>query len=289
MRWWILVILTVSMVGCLKTTDEIDRARLSSDRDSKLYVVCFISPQDTILSAKVAMSEPKVIAAASPALLIKTATVTISDEEQSVTLPYDSAVGYYRANPAGKLAIRAGRTYRLTVLMDENRRVTAQATVPVPVQIQRVQVDSTVAITGSNQFVLYTTTIYWNSPGGLNYYRGWGQFTQTIRDNKPGQPDETRISQPSFFVDREDNVGPSLRSVTGTHTLLAPAPAQIRTKAAHIGLFNTDVNYYRYHTTLREQLSTPNNSLAETTGLFSNIDGGYGVFAAYNATYVVVR
>ena len=282
------LILTLLLAGCLKTTDQIDPDRLAADRESKRYVVCFISPQDTVLAAKVALSEPRILLTTEPSLLIKNATVTISDAQQRIMLPYDSTVGYYRA-PVGSFLIRSGQTYQLTVLTGENRRIVmAQATVPTPIPIQRVQIDSSITTTTSNQSILYRTTIFWDAPGGPGYYRGYGEFTQTVT-GAPGSAPETRISPSSFFVDRANGPGPAVRSLTGTHTLVLPLTARIVSRLARIGLFTTDLNYYRYHASLREQINTPNNSFAESTVLFSNIAGGYGVFAAYNADYTMLR
>ncbi len=287
MRFYLAFLLTLTLVSCLKTTDVVDPALLAADRESKLYVICFISPQDTVLAAKVALSEPRIVITNEPSLLVKTATVTLSDEKQRIVLAYDSTLGYYRAHPAGKFPIRPGQTYTLAVLMGENRQVTAQATVPEAIPIQRVQVDSSITTTAKNQSILYRTTIFWDSPGGLAYFRGYGEFAQSIFDAQ-GRLQETRTSSSSFFVDRSNTPGPNRRSLTGTHTLLLPPNNQTRIKRARIGLFTTDLNYYRYHSTLREQINTPNNSFAESTVLFSNIVGGYGVFAAYNASYVVL-
>lgn len=287
MRFYITFLLALALAGCLKTTDQIDPALLAADRESKLYVVCFIAPQDTILAAKVALSEPRIVITNEPSLLVKTATVTLSDEKQSIALAYDSTLGYYRAHPAGKFSIQPGQTYKLTVSMGENRQVTAQATVPEAIPIQRVEVDSSIIITPANQSILYQTTIFWDSPGGLAYYRGYGEFAQSIFDAQDRFL-ETRTSSSSFFVDRSNTPGPNRRSLTGSHTLVLPPEAKTRTKRARIGLFTTDLNYYRYHATLREQINTSNNSFAESTVLFSNIVGGYGVFAAYNASYVVL-
>ena len=173
--------------------------------------------------------------------------------------------------------------------MDEGRRVvTAQATIPAAVPIQRVQVDSATTVTAISQSILYRTTLFWNAPGGLSYYRGYGEFTQTAL-SAPGSMPETRISPSSFFVDRANNPGPTVRSLTGVHTLVLPLTARITSNCARIGLFTTDLNYYRYHASLREQINTPNNSFAESTVLFSNIVGGYDVFAAYNADCAVLR
>lgn len=280
MRFLTIGLLAWLLTGCLKNTDIVDPNRLIADRTSSLYVVCFIAPQDTILSARVALSQPTTSTLPSPSLLVKTATVTISDDQQRCTLPYDSTVGYYRARPAGKLSIRAGQTYRLAVILDENRRVTAQATVPASIPIERFQIDS---VRAPDQSLRYTTTIFWSSPGGINYYRGYGLVTQLIGETPPL---DTRISQPSFFVDRENSTGPNSRSLTGTHTLVVPANSRVRTRRVRLGLFTTDQNYYRYHSTLRDQINSFALSFSASTVLFSDIDGGYGVFAAYNASYI---
>ena len=280
MRFLPIGLLAWLLTGCLKNTDIVDPNRLIADRTSSLYVVCFIAPQDTMLSARVALSEPAISTVPSPSLLVKTATVTISDDQQRITLPYDSTVGYYRARPAGKLSIRAGQTYRLTVVLDENRRISAQATVPFGIPIERFQIDS---VRAPDQSLRYTTTIFWNSPGGITYYRGYGLVSQMIGDTSR---QETRISQPSFFVDRENSSGPNSRSLTGSHTVVVPANTRVRTRRVRVGLFTTDQNYYRYHSTLRDQINSPTLSFPESTVLFSDIDGGYGVFAAYNASYI---
>ncbi|GAB3041131.1 hypothetical protein GCM10027185_50760 [Spirosoma pulveris] len=287
MRVWVAFILCLTMAGCLKTTDQVDIGLLAPERDSKLYVICFISPQDTVLAAKVALSDPAVSITAEPSLLVETATVTIADEQTSVLLPYDNALGYYRLKPGNTFSIKAGQTYQLTVQLGEGRRVTAQATVPMAVPIQRVQRDSSITTTATGQSILYQTTIFWNAPGGVNYYRGYGEVRQSIVSQQ-GALLETRVSQPSFFVDREMSPGPAVRSLTGSYTLVVPLNARVRTSLSRIGLFTTDLNYYRYHETLREQINAPTNSFASSTVLFSNIVGGYGVFAAYNAVYVTL-
>lgn len=288
MRFWPICILALLLIGCFKTTDQISPDRLSPDRESKLYVLCFISPQDSVLTAKVAMSEPKIVPTVEPTLTVKTANVSISDGQRSAVLRYDSTLGYYRAD-AVDLFIEAGKTYELTVSMGENRRVTAQATVPASIPIQRVQIDSVLAsATASVKSTLYTATIFWDSPGGVNYYRGWGKFTQTV-SNEQGVLEETRVNQPAFSVDRETNAGPGRRSLSGSFSLITPTNARIRTNLVRLGLFTTDVNYYRYHATLLEEVNNPNNSFAEPGVLYSNIKDGYGVFAGYNATYIDIK
>ncbi|GAB2521229.1 DUF4249 domain-containing protein [Spirosoma aerophilum] len=288
MRVWVVILLALLLAGCLKTTDQIDSDRLTPDRESKLYVICFISPQDTVLAARVALSNPTISTVPDPSLLVKTANVMISDGQNRISLPYDNSLAYYRVKPSKEFSIKAGQTYQLTVQLGEDRRVTAQATVPQAMAIQQVQMDSTISVSAAGQSIRYQTTITWNTPGGVNYYRGYGEISQTVFDQRGAMLD-TYVSQPSFFVDRENSPGPSLRSLTGTHTLVVPVGARVQTTRTRVGLFTTDLNYYRYHETLREQINTPLNSFAESTILFSNIDGGFGVFAAYNASYISLQ
>ncbi|AQG80009.1 DUF4249 domain-containing protein [Spirosoma montaniterrae] len=286
MRFLIAILLVALLAGCLKTTDPISPDRLLADRESKPVVVCFISPQDSVLAAKVAMSEPKIIATFESTLLVKNAVVTLSNGPQTIRLDYDDALGYYRTKPSDQFRVRAGETYRLTVRMGENRQITAQATVPESIPLQRVGIDSLLVDSSANQKTWqYTVRLSWNSPGGTNYYRGWGRIKQTV--STPGVLQaETRISQPDFMVEREIGSQPGPQTISGSFSVSIPANARIRTELAHIALFTTDENYYRYHATLREQLTNTNPFLTNATPLFSNIDGGFGVFAAYNGYYM---
>jgi len=49
-------------------------------------------------------------------------------------------------------------------------------------------------------------------------------------------------------------------------------------------LLNVDVHYYKYHKSLSS--NNEDNPFAEPTLIYTNINGGLGVFAAYNKTMV---
>lgn len=294
MRSLSILLLTV-LTGCLQTTDELSPDALPIDRVSRPYVICFISPQDTVLAAKVAMSEPAIVRSFEPTLVVDDAVVTLSDSIRSIQLQYDSNLRYYRASPSALFPIRAGVTYQLRVQMGEGRSVTARATVPPAVPIARAAFDSTVTEnTAGSRLSTYQTSIFWNSPpvpaspGGFNYYRGWGEVEQHLIDRTTGLIVERRFSQPSFSVDREISQPGALRLMTGLHAVESPPNTVVRTKRVRVGLFAIDVNYYRYQAALAEQFTNAGQSFAESTVLFSNIDGGYGVFGAYNASYLTL-
>ncbi|MGA0558988.1 DUF4249 domain-containing protein [Larkinella sp. VNQ87] len=296
MRTGFLLILILLTGGCIRSVDELSVDALPIDRVTKPNVICFISPQDTVLTAKIAMSEPQIVSSFAESLVVKDAVVLLSDSSRSIQLLYDDRLKYYRAVPQGRFTIRPGVTYRLTVSMSGDRSVTAEATVPQTVPIDRVSLDSTVARNSANAaLTTYTTTVYWTSPGAgsgsrnANYYRGWAEIDQAIVDQSTGQSVSPRVSQPSFFVERETGQIGAQRLMTGTHTLLTGPNTGTRTRRIRAGLLTTDENYYRYHTSLREQFVNQEQNFAEPTVLYSNIVGGYGVFAAFNGSYTTVN
>ncbi|GAB3899652.1 hypothetical protein GCM10028803_21150 [Larkinella knui] len=291
MRTFFCVLLVVLMGGCIRTVDELSVDALPIDRVTKPNVICFISPQDTVLAAKIAMSEPQIVSSFTESLVVKDAVVFLSDSIRTIQLAYDDRLRYYRAVPQGRFPIRPGVTYRLTVSMTGNRRVTAEATVPQAVPIDRVSLDSTVTRNTANAALTnYTTTLYWKSPGNVTrYYRGWAEIEQEIVDDGTGSRIESRISQPTFFVDREAGPAGVPRLMAGSHSLLTAPKTTTRTQRIRAGLLTTDENYYRYHTSLREQFTSQSQNFAEPTVLFSNIAGGYGVFAAYNGSYITMN
>ncbi|MGV3560344.1 DUF4249 family protein [Larkinella arboricola] len=294
MRTVLTLFLGMMLTACLRSVDELSVDALPIDRVTKPNVVCFISPQDTVLTAKIAMSEPQIVSSFTESLVVKDAVVLLSDSSRSIQLVYDDKLMYYRAVPQGRFTIRPGGTYRLTVSMSGNRSVTAEATVPQAVPIDRVSVDSTVTRNSANAaLTTYTTTLYWTSPGtgrnGSNYYRGWAEIDQQIVERETGLPVSRRTSEPSFFVERETGQAGALRLMTGQHTLLTGPTTGTQTQRIRAGLLTTDENYYRYHTSLREQFVNQQQNFANPTVLYSNIAGGYGLFAAYNGSYITVE
>lgn len=284
MRLAVAVGLLLGGVGCVKTTDSVSPNRVSLNEDSGLYVACFIAPQDTLLSAKVV--EAVTLTATSSASPIRNARVQLTDGQNTLTLLYDETQGYYAARPVAPFAIQTGTRYQLTVSLPDGRAVRAETVVPPSVTIGSVRLDSVFTNLGSSRSVRYTATLNWTSPVGPNYYRGFGQFEQVITSTT-GQP-ETRTSQADFDVLRGNNASPEPYTAAGSFTIPVPAGSRISTRHVTLGLFNTDANYYQYQASIEEQLATPISIFVNRPVLFSNIQGGYGVFAAYNATYLTL-
>lgn len=287
------------LLSCESLIKEIDPSFLP-ETDSKLVVACFISPQDTILAAKV--TETKLLIGTTGDIRedITNATVNLSDGSKSIRLIYNPKLGYYRALPS-ELPILVGKTYTITVNTPDGRQVNASTTVPSNVTIKEVKIDSA-TVNDFQQGNTVTNTefdvkvIWQDKVGETNYYRAISAYDVSYeisetRTNK--KLSDTLISSLVDLrtIDDKDTDG-QLLSLSRTFVpSMNIAGVQnnrvVRGKSLNkikVGLFQADIHYYNYHTSLRRQREN-NNPFAEPVLLYTNINGGFGCFGAYNATW----
>ena len=262
--------------------------------DSQLVVNAFISPQDTVL--EVAVYESKPVIGERPGAsddLIRDATVTLSDGLKTVVLPlvtptrYLSGTAYRTRREA--LSIEAGKTYYLQVSTPDGRLVRAQCTVPAP-PVPEIRFDSVVRTSeyGTGDYLDYTGTLHWQDPAGEeNFYRV-GADLKYVWPDRQGELFEEwrpvywdRYKATSFSDARRDGTP---FSSPGVDFFVADHFHSV-TLYAH--LLHTDRAYFEYHRTLRT--NTGDNPFAEPMLLYSNVEGGLGVFAAYNRTTLEAR
>ena len=132
-----LIISQLTFVSCQSLVKEIDPSILPQT-DSKLVVACFISPQDTVLSAKV--TETKVLIGSTGDIKddITNATVKLSNGTKTISLVYNAANGYYRALPS-ELLILPEKTYNIEVSTPDGRKVSSTTKVPSNVPIKEIK------------------------------------------------------------------------------------------------------------------------------------------------------
>lgn len=283
------------LLSCESLIKEIDPSILP-ETDSKLVVACFISPQDTVLAAKV--TETKLLIGTTGDVRddITNATVSLSNGSKTIQLIYNAKLGYYRALPAN-LPISVGKTYTITVSTPDGRKVNASTTVPKNTTIKEVKIDSTQTTNNQQGVVVsrteYTVKLIWQDMiGETNYYRGMSVFEAFIQ-----YPDNYTANKlppfPSTLTDLrtidDKNTNGQLLSLSRAFEATSPAisirDSRIKlVKQIKAGLFHTDIHYYNYHTSLRRQREN-NNPFAEPVLLYTNINGGFGCFGAYNATW----
>lgn len=298
--------------------------------DPQLTMFCYISPQDTVIRAKVSRSSPafgEYITNGQSYFLengdtirtnqpLTTATVTISDGQQTANLRYQKLNQVYDL-PAGQFPIRAGKTYTLTVSEGGQK---AQATCTVPknqVPVKSYTLDSVLSNRfGSTQRVL-TTNFVWDDPAGeANYYRvnvfeiidapsfRFDQAEKKIYEYRQTFVNNYRVDRNNFRsafqndknLDGTTFASPQFESFSNLASyglgitvdgkrILPSRPAE------RVGIFlqimNVDVPYFEFHRSLENY--NGDNPFTEPSLLYTNVRGGLGVFASYNRSTKVIR
>jgi Domain of unknown function (DUF4249) len=280
----LLITSSLALWSCNSFVTEIDPSELPST-DSRLVLSCYISPQDTVIAAK--LTETKtVISTGGTRADITNATMKISDGTKTVPLIYDNNLLYYRALPS-QMKIEVGKSYSITVSTPDGRSVSSKCTVPPPITIKEIKVDSgtAVALRGLNAREVkeyYLKLIWQDLPGSVDYYRGFGFVQGTFKD---------RNNTVSQRTDGVDFTGLDDKNSDGQLLTLNVIyqPSRNSTSATiqklTVGLFHADINYFNYHESLRKQRGNNNNPFVEPVLLYTNVDGGFGCFGAYNATW----
>ncbi|MBC5772514.1 DUF4249 domain-containing protein [Pontibacter sp. KCTC 32443] len=280
----LLVSIAVTFTGCESDVDNID----SFESKSKLVVLSYISPQDTMLEVRVQKTQPAIgKQLTDEQRKVKDATVTISNGTSVVSLAYNAETNQYEAD-ARAWPIEAGKTYKLKVVAPG---ATAEASCTVPftdgIEITEATAPYSIIEDYYGQSVRrYTITFKWrDAPNVKNFYRtlAFKEYSITdfygkrvykeglyasYEDDKEIQDDEETdngimTSEPLVFHDYNyENID---------------KPYYI-----HCVLVVSDQNYYLYHRSLDEQEESNGNPFAEPTLMYTNMEGGIGVFAGYN-------
>jgi hypothetical protein len=284
--------LTISLTGCYKEVDDLQLLQ-----GPKLVVYSVISPQDTVLTVRITQSTP-LFESAQTGGAVTNASVRLSDGITSVELAHRTK-GIYTVT-ASRLAILPDRTYFLTVTTPEGLR--AEATCKVPKRandaITQVQLDpiQEELITG------FFLSVEWqDAPGEGDHYRIFAKSPTLLRYTRqgPDQPDQIdtlhprpiHFQQGEIYTQDAGKDGQKYRVAQGSFI----AGSSINSKGQYIQLFErkfrlvlltTDRAYYQYHQSLQRYEAAnsdgnPDDPFAEPTLVFSNVEGGLGVFAAY--------
>ncbi|MBO0935478.1 DUF4249 domain-containing protein [Fibrella sp. HMF5335] len=311
MKTLVYLVSLMLLTGCGSLRNEVNPSVLSAG-GAKLVVNSYISPQDTLLTVKVSRSKPVLIepSEAQP-YVVENATVTLSTGGQVVVMRYNGARQLYQARPA-LMPIRTGQTYTLTVSTPDGKQVTAQATVPQPVPISAISLDSTITTTGTTKNKAYRISFVWEDPATeTNFYQYGGYFQW--RDSKFTYPigGQSEVPVPNILVlsfNRDRVTGNVLSDDRQQGGLLTSQSANVASIAVQKGdpkaaeyvtytypgarvvaqLLSTEESYYRYTDAVFRQRQVGNSPFAEPVLIPSNIAGGLGCFAAYNRTEKVL-
>lgn len=280
-RPFVLFLLAALLAGACKQA-----ADLPVPFDDKLVVVGFVSPQDTLVQVAVARNQP----------LWTGGGRAVTDADVRLTAPdgstarlmaraftrSDSANGWCRyAVPVRELPIRAGETYRLTVAIPAGLRARATCTVPAaPVPAADVQIAFGSESFGNQRFRTFRVT--WpDDPGGGFFSLNSVSYVEAPATG--GRTPYTYVTYGTAYLPGSGvPVQATERAIQGTNAPFNPARSFVQ-----VFLCRTDRAYYDYHLALsRQQQEQAGNLFPEAVRVPGNVEGGLGIFAAYNQTIV---
>ena len=242
--------------------------------ESKLVISSFISPDDTIVKVGVTISQPLYNNSNSNQYsAVSYATVQITNGTTVQTMAYNADENYYFVS-AAIFPITVGTTYNLTVSTPDGKNANASTSIPAQ---NATLIYTAEAVNNQSDGDTYAFRTEWNdTPGAEDYYRlvYYDRFVYNF----------DTIYQEAFsnnFSDK-DKDGTTMKE---QFEIYAYSGAGFSNGELH--LIHASKEYYLYHKKLTEAAFS-GGPFSEPVQMYSNINGGYGVFAGYNPYKIYV-
>jgi hypothetical protein len=320
--------LAIFLTSCDSLVTNLDPDDIPNT-EAKLVIGCFLSPDDDFIRVKVLTTVPvfgqinlettrgigEVVTVDSMKVYkpanedITNAIVKLSTDNQQVTLQFDKTQGVYRT-ASKDFRIEAGKTYKLNVEAPDGRKVSAECTVPEPIVVSSVKLDSIIArgsiLKGTDmvdaQGFAKTVDANWQDPvGRKNFYEvsGFYEYTNLFEErNEVKIINQTNLitfgnqGGRGFFIDDTGLDGEQLTQKKGVYIPFGSIGFNNRDGSrkwlsstvtrAVINLAHVDENYSKYR--LSVYAARSQNFFTEPSLIYSNIKGGFGCFGAFNVT-----
>lgn len=290
--YYIALIICFCLTRCADPLEKILLGR------TEIVTVCFISPQDTVLRANVNWANPfnpdlgNSFVRVDTVNQIKNATVILYSDDSSIELEFNgdpearSRYGYTVS--ANQFPIEAGKTYTLEVSLPSGERSVASCTIPEQQVVDDIHLDyRRVGETISGP--LYSYRVQWRDLNGAgNYYRTYAYLSQHFPQGTQVLP----LGETGLTVQLDKNLFNDYLGDTRTCQSIGEfedpgmpsiAPIKLNTQILHV-----DRHYYEYHRSIEDQAKTGNNPFYEPVLLYTNFEGGIGVFSGFNMTGISV-
>lgn len=241
----------------------------------KLVVTGYLSTVDDTITITVQKSRPLYVpstAWGNPYPPLTNALVTISDGSNTVILPYDAFTGNYRI-PATAMPVLAGTSYFLSVTTPDGNSATSSCRVPQGTAPE-VEITGIDTINQNGGILKKVSFRFLDLPGNGQYYgiSAGSYYGYDIDTNPAFYPIDFEHGDP--FVSDKNKEGEYFSYRTQEID-------EYRTNSnLYISLLITDENYFNFHRSLNSFQG--DNPFAEPTTIFTNIQGGLGVFAGVN-------
>ena len=276
----IALLLILVSVSCEKDANNVKLPQFGH----KLVVTSFISPYDSVSYVTIDSNE-RLYGDLSDIEPLGNVKVTISDGTKKIDLKKGNIQYYFRRKD---MAIRAGGTYNLEVTSDKGLRADAKCSIPFQRDLN-ITAD-TVTLHNNNPDIgswseRSIKVFLEDPPGEKNYYSVEGRLLDYNRFYG-GYPYITNLyNEEEIWFNDEGSDG---KQIFANSFRSQYNPLDSDSLKAVIYILNTNKDYFTYHKSLTKY-SGGDNPFSEVSPVFSNINGGLGIFAGYTVDSIVLR
>ncbi len=271
------LLLLLSSCGLYTLDNEVKKDLV--DEESRLVIISFISPDSSVevqLFQTLPLFNTTRASGEPPYVHVATAEVTIDDGSGQTVIPYFGDEQIYRLRP-DEYSINPGASYLLSVTANSGLQATAKCTVPSEAAIAT---NATYRFTSGEFSRDIELRFEWQDISDvINYYRISSQTEIIFQNPFGGSQDTTRLRQFAIEVftdfDRDGE-----RVVEGVDIPgIFSNQFEIEQLKVNAFLLTTDEHYYKYHQSIQNFVF--DDPFAEPTRVYTNVEGGYGIFGSY--------
>lgn len=287
---WLPVLLLLIIAGCVDIVSNIE----FPDTEPKIVVHSFISPSDTAVHVMLSWSNPISKGVAYDSIhTISNASVYIAEQGRDyMQLTYHVGKRVYTL-PANQFAVEQGKRYSLLVEVAGHDPVKASCSIPAPNQTLVVDKLETEKLSwGEVVRIEYSFTDIAGNTENFYAPSAWLEQATYLY-----QADSIAIRKRAFervsgerYISNKGRHGRTFKN-RGEAFLenwewLEEPPPEIDTANIYLILLTTDEHYYHYHKSL--EMYSPGNPFSEPVLVYSNIEGGLGVFAGFSRFEIAI-
>jgi len=264
----VLVLCALILVSCRKKDATVKLPEVPE----QLVILSFISPQDSVIKVSLTLTQPLYNNAASNQFAnVENATVIISSALGSSVLVFDPATKNYVIDSLS-LKIREGIKYTITASTPDGKSANASTQIPLANKTLSIEIDTNSANLKCTWLDPSTTTDYYrvflehSDFYVFESHTMMGDYMDTIHE---------KGVYAEWMLDTENPGGVLTKN-------FEYFPYTDSTENVYIYLLHVSKEYYDFGIKL-PLAEVTDNPFAEPVPMYSNVNGGYGIFAGYTS------
>ena len=258
-----MALFALAIVSCEK------EAKVKLPKTESLPVIsCFISPEDTLLQLKLTRSQPLYEnAGIDPNQPVPDAEVHLSGPGGTKTMSFNPSTGYYELSPS-VFAVQYGSSYRVDVKTGDSKSAYAETTVPLrSVAITTVTTQEVQEPYGQSTMV---KVVFQDDPVAENWYR----LSFAIVSIWEGDTTLKDYGYSFLYSDSKANGGDFEIKEKLYYYVLDSISNYLE-----LALITASRPYFMFHKSCQNYVGE--DPFSEPSLIYTNVEGGFGVFAAY--------